>query len=216
MKKENTKILLHDVHYMPGVSSGYSHSECISCNCADEGICRNSVIVDPYARISNYEEFIQNYMTDNTIYNYCVGRIFSKFKVSELRANICGGYYGEEFDDVTVENADEINAAIIYMDSLLTDSDKIRYVLNLEYGYLLPELKTATFVISDITIDDIEPIMRKTDFMDPYSVFIDNVPIGVYKRLSNGLYRVIDGNHRLNNVRHRQINNFKILIALQK
>lgn len=125
---------------------------------------------------------------------YCLDRLFiinQMYDLNKYRVYATGGYYGEEIGGVNIE--DSTFRADVNKMLNMPDNEKIRFVLNREYGYLLPELEKADFVIEEINYADILP-------PDDYRRTVGDCElrsaiIGVYKRLGDK-YRIIDGHHR--------------------
>ena len=78
---------------------------------------------------------------------YCIDRICRAHKVYREEAwsiSVCGGYYGEELDvslDWSTKNS--IANALSALDGK-TDCEKVKSILEAEYGYLLDKLKPLT------------------------------------------------------------------------
>jgi hypothetical protein len=129
------------------------------------------------------------------------------------------GYYGPELDGYYFTNStkctDEILNYLIYFNNS-QDIDKIKHVLNLEYGYMLDSLKSKTLVeIKTLKKDDliignpdhyfkitISDNLRKmyTDIDTMMGIVIEH----------DGKYRLIDGYHRYKSNEHK--NEFDYII----
>jgi len=83
-------------------------------------------------------------------------------------------------------------------------SDKLKFCLNLEYGHILPELKTVDFEIISIYKTDIdfkklnqEHIEScKQEDLTHYSSHNYSLPRGIVKRKGD-TYTIVDGYHRI-------------------
>lgn len=91
----------------------------------------------------------------------------------------------------------------------LSSDDRIRYALEAEYGYVLPQLEEATFSVEKLSPRDV--ILPDTDTRDSerYNTLIQEennphtgfqysqaVVKGIVIPLGNGKYKLIDGRHR--------------------
>jgi hypothetical protein len=136
---------------------------------------------------------------DKTFIDYCLHRILAIEKIydpSLWEVNIVGGYYGQETDGGAFANKEKI---LNHCQELikLSPSDRIRYVLNLEYGYLLPELEKCDFAIEKIStgyITNVNNGYHKIK-IGTYNSKSYSLPIGIYLK-NNERYRLIDGWHR--------------------
>ena len=205
---------------------------CEESGCNDEGICRCGRIYDERATLINisditnniYDQFIspdsksgkrherisQIFYGGEEIDKYCINRIISHFKAwdpNNWTIGVVGGYYGEEIGGVELDKDvlyDIFDACSIVI-GFETIADKIRFVLNLEYGYILNELKNSDFELISIYKTDIDfdkmnkkhtENVRKENALyylpDSYSL-----PRGIVRKLKNGRYTIIDGFHRI-------------------
>lgn len=88
---------------------------------------------------------------------YCIERLFSihnVYDVSCWELSVKGGYYGEEINGAEFSNEDKLIADIYKVLSLDTD-DAIRYILEAEYGYVLPVLKDKTFSVYSLNLNEV-------------------------------------------------------------
>lgn len=185
-----------------------------NCHCPD--YCRCSVIVN-----IELTRFSMNNMIDillkninSQILKYSIDRIIRSSKLNENDFNLvtCGGYYGEEVDGLYLSEeknkflSDKISELIE-----LSDIDKIKYVLNLEYGHLLDVVKESI----DFSIENIN--MNNINFQDDYRKKIDvtenfydekfQLPRGIFVK-SGDRYRLIDGYHRV--MKAKSMNYFEV------
>lgn len=177
------------------------------CTCNDD-ICRCTTI----ERIWVYDvdvgravkKLYNKYHIDSTYIDmYCFDRICHAFKIydkSLYEVETGYGYYGEEVCGVWFENEDSIYSTYINSIDLETILEKVKYCLNLEYGYLIDCVKSATSAsIIEVSIDDIRiPQMeyfRKIDKEVVEDYKNRDLPVAVC--VKNGdKYRLIDGYHR--------------------
>ena len=209
---------------------GYDYKREYNCEnngCNEEGICRCSYIVD--ARIESidiirltehfYSEIIdtdpkktkRNKNLNSILYGvdideYCINRILTINKLWDkdiYDISISGGYYGEEIEtisilDSTLRKVEHDIEEIIDIDD---PSDKIKFLLQLEYGYLIENIENKK--LSFIEIDKSEIDFRNSE----HSINqIKNKNLNFYKyypylhgvvRKKLGMYKIIDGHHRI-------------------
>lgn len=137
--------------------------------------------------------------------SYCVDRLLSHYEYyNENNWEICTrwGYYGEEVESIRFARMGPLRADMLNLLKMLPN-DRIRFVLNKEYTYLLPELLNAKFEETIINVSDLDirsPLKKK------YSqYYIDyDLPMGIVEKTSNGKYRIIDGNNRVGENSHME------------
>jgi hypothetical protein len=205
-----------------------TRSNCISHGCDEEGICRCTTLENAHVvtvNIPSIANKIYNSIFDNSLSSkrnstinsilgdiskeidiYTIDRILRINKVYEptnWEVQVCGGYYGQEIDDVILENSvaqkieDQINEAF----SILDIKSRIEYLLILEYGKTLPDLKNLQYSIETVERDSIifgsDEHYRKvnTKNLEYYS---DKNYDGIrgIALVKDGKFRLIDGYHR--------------------
>jgi hypothetical protein len=219
-----------------------NHTSCSESGCDEEGICRCSTIHNAHVVSVNipnmvnhiYDNYFDNSISTkrNSIINSILGgvskeidiytidrilRINKAYKPSNWEVQVCGGYYGQEIDDVILEDdvAQKIEEQIDSAFDIIDLSKRIEYLLILEYGKILPELQGLTYSLETIERDNIifgsYSHFRKVNVkkLDHYSDKIYNGIRGI-ALLKNNKYRLIDGYHRCSTSENRVI---KILIA---
>jgi hypothetical protein len=143
------------------------------------------------------------------VQRYCVERILVAHKlydVSKYEVFVQSGYYGQEIGAVKLDGsvARECDKDIAKMLAMCGDRRRIAFVLELEYGYLLPVLKGKSFEIC--TVDKSELIFGQDDHYrrldkDVVASYSDDEwrkykhPRGICIR-DGDRFRVIDGYHR--------------------
>jgi len=203
---------------------------CESSGCNDDGICRCSKIVDPC--ITNIDilaitckiysdsllpdpiarkrdsKITSLFNIDNeVITKYCINRILTINKLylpSNWAYNICSGYYGEEIENIYIANIlhKKISIQLDELMALDDDSDRVRYVLNLEYGKVLEKIKNAKFIVaaiykSDIDFKKLNQNHIRNVKMSDTSYYADYfLPRGIISGIE-GNYKIIDGYHRI-------------------
>lgn len=149
--------------------------------------------------------------TTSFIDKYCFNRICRHYKIYDsdvYSVSTRSGYYGEEIDTITFDNEGLVKKSYEECKALSSDAKKILYVLRLEYGYLLEELKDITNAsiiktpLSSIQIPNKEVFVNieyvNTEFAIAGSYENYDLPWGIIMRKENGPgYRLIDGIHRL-------------------
>lgn len=143
---------------------------------------------------------------------YTIDRILRINKVWESHnwdIEVCGGYYGQEIEGVRLDNffANKLEQDILKALSIEDINKRIEFLLELEYGYLLPEMAGRKYSIVEIPKDDI--IMgsvehyKKVESKD-LKHYLDNVYNGIRGVVipSDSKYRLIDGYHRITSTKN--------------
>ena len=154
----------------------HTENYCEESGCYDEGICRCGIISCAFVtsvNLHNMTNHIYDSIFDKSksirrhkriasilyggelVDKYCIYRILSRYELYDKylwNVEVIGGYYGEEIGNVTLpdELFKEISTKCSEVVELETLEDKLRYVLTLEYGYLLPEFEKSNFKIIKI------------------------------------------------------------------
>lgn len=220
-------ILEKDFSWACQLSYDTEHS-CDEYGCNEEGICRCSVITNAQVtkvRFSDLNREVFDEYRDNSLltrrnnklnsllYNityhidwYTVNRILvinKLFLPHNWEIDIFNGYYGQEIGEVTIKKElakkidGEINQALDILDLKL----RMEFLLKLEYGDVLPELKNCRWEELEIDSDKIyygnsrhrDNVLSKE--LDFYS---DSQYKGIRGIVINkfGGYQLIDGYHR--------------------
>lgn len=175
--------------------NGSSCCENDYCRC---GVIENIVIksIDTDYLVSTFQDALlgkKHKWTD--VEKYCFGRLFTAMKMydtSKYSIHTCGGYYGEELDGASCDSWNEFEKEFKKMMEL-EDDDKIRFVLEKEYGHVLEELKDAKFEYRLVKYSDIMPPdnYRKVDG----ECYDFSSAIGICKQFGDK-YQIVDGHHR--------------------
>ena len=205
-----------------------TNRDCSAHGCDDEGICRcssienakvisiriPSVVNEIYANYFDNSLSTKRNSTINTILGgvtkeidiYTIDRILrinKAYEPTNWEVQVCGGYYGQEIDDVLLENSvaqkieDQINEAL----SIIDLTSRIEYLLMLEYGSILPALQGRQYSIETVERDSIifgsDEHYRKvnTKSLGHYSDKNYNGIRGI-ALVKDGKFRLIDGYHR--------------------
>ena len=147
---------------------------------------------------------------------YTIDRILRIHKVYDpinWVVEVQGGYYGQEIGDVIINDdlAKKLEEEIFEALSIDSLTERVEYLLNLEYGLILPELQDSLYEIVDLEKDDLHfgSISNKKSTLKEiensstktYGYFYDDRNYGKdsFKGIvieKDGKYRVIDGYHR--------------------
>ena len=219
--------------------------DCANSGCDEEGICRCGTIHDEAvtgADVSTmtekiYESFFEqgkaaerNDAINKVLYGigkdidiYCIDRILRSRKVwqeSAWKIEVCGGYYGEEIESVRLKDslAEEIEDQMMKAFALGTLKEKVEFLLELEYGKVLSELKGCRYEYETIEIADIifgseghlKQVKKKA--LDFYADRQYRGIRGIVKR-SGGKLKVIDGYHRISTTKFPKA---MVLVAYEK
>ncbi len=170
VKKEQKKpnyiddFLNQNFHYY-GVDVDFKRTQCGGSSCDKcDGYSRCSRIISTQVEFVNFN-LIMNSYTDETklseIEKYCLDRILRIEKLYDkdsFEVNTGRGYYGEEIESVhiTYEVKESIKNKLNEI-STLSDVEKIKKVLEYEYGYLLDSIKDASSVeLKEVSFDSIK------------------------------------------------------------
>jgi hypothetical protein len=209
----------------------YDYSDYRNCDaygCDDEGICRcgtienahvltvdiPSIVNEIYANHFDNSLATKRNSTINSILGgvskeidiYTIDRILrinKAYEPTNWEVQVCGGYYGQEIDDIILEDSvaqkieNQINEAL----SIIDLTSRIEYLLKLEYGNILPDLQNRQYSIETVERDSIifgsDEHYRKvnTKNLDHYS---DKNYHGIrgIALVKDGKFRLIDGYHR--------------------
>lgn len=205
-----------------------AYRDCNAHGCDEEGICRCETLENAHVLtvdIPSIVNQIYNSIFDNSLSSkrnsainsilggvskeidiYTIDRILrinKAYEPSNWEVQVCGGYYGQEIDDVLLENSvaqkieDQINEAL----SIIDLTSRIEYLLMLEYGNILPALQGRQYSLETVERDSIifgsDEHYRKvnTKSLDHYS---DKNYQGIrgIALFKDGKFRLIDGYHR--------------------
>ena len=169
--------------------------------------------IDGVRLVSANLESLAKKLTTTDFDTYCVERILTHYGLydnGKWTFDVREYYYGDEVFGAKPIYVQEIGQTI---DSCLrlSDNEKIPFILELEYGYLLNEVKNKSWSIRVVKREDIrfgsqyhktEPVERYEEYKLPVCVTIDT-PEGL---------TIIDGYHRLLSV---QKDKFSVIVGVQ-
>ena len=182
---------------------------------------RNSYFSDTKSSKRNSKiNFILGNITDD-IDIYTIDRILRINKAyykSNWEVQVCGGYYGEEIDDVILEDslAQQIENQLEEAFNITNLSLRMEYLLQLEYGYILPDIKGKKYEITHIERDkvifgsDNQYNKVASEELPHYSDKIYNSFRGIVIQKGDQ-YRIIDGYHRCFASENRMISVIKVV-----
>ena len=219
-----------------------NYTSCSESGCDEEGICRCSIIENAHVvsvNIPNMVNHIFDNYFDNSISSkrnstinsilggvskeidiYTIDRILrinEAHEPSNWDIQVCSGYYGQEIDGVILEDvvSSKIEKQIDDAFNIIDLTERIEYLLTLEYGNVLPELKGCKYSIEKVERDSIifgsDSHFRKVNEkkLDHYSDKNYNGIRGIAISKGDRL-RLIDGYHRCTTSEDRTV---KLLIA---
>lgn len=204
MKKQKSKPPLSSINFYwePGFKIKYENYR--SCqhgsDCCDNDYCRCGIIEN--AEVTEVGDITGCFETSNEFSKYCVDRLLVARKIwdsDKWEVRVQWGYYGQEIDGVYLKNAEAIENEVNKLLGL-SDADKLKYVLNLEYGYILDVLENKAFEICEVDKSSIifgqEGHYKKCDkdIVEKYRDY--ELPRGICVK-DGTKYRVIDGYHRI-------------------
>jgi hypothetical protein len=209
--------LQYDVEY------DYERSAC-TCDAYERGdYCRCTTIERAWVESINvklivnklYKKYCQEHSEIN---EYCFDRICSALRIYDknlYEVETCGGYYGEEIDGVYFENEEELVSAYNELLKLESDIEKIKYCLNLEYGYLIDKVKNATLAYIHNIHTGLIKLPQQEYFMRLSREVLEGyrdrkLPVAVCIK-NEDKYVLIDGYHRFIANKDKNINNIIVL-----
>lgn len=192
-------------------------------DCCDGDYCRCKKITNAYISKFLFDDVVNFLVKEahikNDIFIYCLDRVLRTLSLNKesFTVEYGRGYYGEEIYGIYLEEdlSKNINKCISEL-SNLSDLNKIKYVLNLEYGYILDSIKDCKNVeIVDLKVSDIilnESYRKKIFKIDEYYGKDFKLPRGLYLKESLNKFRLIDGYHRLSSAQLLKLDTIKGII----
>ena len=191
------------------------------CHCNDY-ICRCTTIERAWVEeifISSvvnklYKKFCKEHSEIN---EYCFDRICHALRIYDkdlYEVETGGGYYGEEVYGVYFDNEEQIFNAYAALTDLSSDIEKIKFVLNMEYGYLIDRVANTTSATIQ-KVDSKKIILPQQEYFIKLSkeVIEDykdrKLPVAVCIK-NEDKYILIDGYHRW--VANKDIDTVEIVV----
>lgn len=218
--------LQYDVEY------DYDRSPC-TCDAYERNdYCRCTTIDRAWVESINVQDIIHKLYRIHSkckehseINEYCFDRICSIFKIYDkdyYEVESCGGYYGEEIGGVYFENEEKIVEAYNKVLELISDIEKIKYILELEYGYLIDRVTDSTVATIKIVNTEKIKLPQKEYFVRLNKDIIEDykdrkLPVAVCVEEKDRFYDVfdryilIDGYHRFVANKNRNVNKIIVL-----
>jgi len=211
MFKDKTKQLIESLSQPNQCADfGWSRTKCAkSSDC--HPICECTTV--RCARIKKiYPERVVHRIIPNkdrlaSILAYCIERIFrfgGGYDICNWIPRTAPGYHGHEVIGASM-GLSVIRRIQHHVDMLfeMNDAERMEYVLDIEYGKLLPQLIDANWRVAKMSSKDI--IIRQEKYyksglqksiLKTYNEHCYCLPIGVCFDSGDELYRLIDGHHR--------------------
>ena len=180
-------------------------------NCHCDSICRCSVITGGRVTTIDIDAIAAELAAGHTsgtktlpaqdrkLLTYAIGRVLSANRIWETHnwdIRIGRGYYGEEVTGVLYTGDGDIDRTISRLLTTTSTADWIKIALEAEYGYVLDELRNATFDVQKLSLADIHIAHRgKRDMRDTKPTDICGLVTA-----DGGRWRLVDGHHRIANV----------------
>ena len=209
VKKENERIIIdnicNDISYY--VDYDYSSTECTG-NCDD--FCRCSKITNLHCTsgvdreswidsTSSYLAEINSSFRDHSSL-YFLDRLYSIAKMFDknlFNIETRGGYYGEEIGKTTFQNHHMIVSGIKFLSKNSGLKERIEYLLDLEYSFILENLNDRNYSIEKINLEDVEAGAIKHIKRAETEQYKTYKGIPSFLCIQEGTkYRLIDGYHR--------------------
>ena len=205
------------------VEYDYERSEC-TCNAYENGdYCRCTTIDHAWVESIDVKDIINKLYTKyckepSEINEYCFDRLCTALKIYDkdyYTVESCGGYYGDEIEGVYFENEEKLVTAFMQVLALETDIEKIKFILNFEYGYLIDKVSNSTVAyIAKVNTSLIDLPQVEYFFKLDRTVIEDyknrKLPIAVCTECG-GRYGLVDGYHRFVANKDRATNKIIVL-----
>jgi hypothetical protein len=215
--------LQYDVEY------DYERSTC-TCDAYERGdYCRCTTIERAWVEAIDIERVINKLYTmyckeHSEINEYCFERICMVMKIydkNNYEVESCPGYYGEEIGGVYFEKEEELVDTYNELLKLESDIEKIKYVLELEYGYFIDRVSIKTSAKIEVVNTEKIKLPQQEYFMKLSKEVIEDyknrkLPVAVCIKEKDRFhdvfdrYILIDGYHRF--VANKDRNVSKIIV----
>lgn len=184
--------------------------EILNDDCVCENVCKCYTIVDPVVtdiNIKTMSSRINAYLNVQATFHkkvnlYFIDRILRLNKIydnSNYRVTVASSYYGEEIQGIYLKNevATRIQTQLTNLVNEDTFTEQVKYLLTLEYGYLIDTLKNKKFFVEEIHINDLK--LREELDVKLFNSYndrnYDNIRC-IVEKTTHG-YKIIDGHHRV-------------------
>ena len=191
-----------------GIEYDYERSRCI---CHDWP-CRCTTIQNTWIESININKVMTEFLHNNFIKInnlteidlYCFDRICRVNNIWDkdlYEVEVRPGYYGEEIDGVFFANEKKIVSEFDELLKLNSDIDKIKYILKLEYGYVIDSITNChNVIVTSCSPKSVISPQREyyhrleKEVVESYRDY--KIPCAVCKK-SGDKYLIIDGYHRV-------------------
>lgn len=230
MKTKTITKIFERTNLQYNVEYDYDRSAC-TCDAYERGdYCRCTTIERAWVESIDVKDIINKLYTKyckehSEINEYCFDRICSALRIYDkdyYEIETCGGYYGEEIGGVYFEKEEELVNTYNELLNLKSDIEKIKYVLELEYGYLIDRLTyTTSATIEEVNTEKIKLpqaeyfIKLSKDVVEDYKN--RKLPVAVCIKNKDryfeafDTYTLIDGYHRFIANKDRATNRIIVL-----
>lgn len=210
-------------------------TDCESWGC--DTICRCSSISNEVVNSVNVEsisKFIYELYFDNSVQSnrnikidslitgvdeyfnfYTIDRILRINKIydsSSWDINVTNGYYGDEIESVNLKEdiAEKIQNQLSVIFDVSNFSDRVKYLLKLEYGYILNDLKELEFHVEEVdkSLIYFGSKNHQKNVSEKYLEFYNDINYSLIRGVvikSDNRYRLIDGYHRCSKTNKNKI-----------
>lgn len=230
MKTKTITKIFEKTNLQYEVEYDYDRSEC-TCNAYERhDYCRCTTIERAWVESIDIKSVIDKLYTKyckehSEINEYCFDRICVALKIYDkdyYEVESCWGYYGEEIDGVYFENEEKIFNAYNELLKLENDIEKIKYVLELEYGYLIDRVSIKTSAKIEVVNTEKVKLPQQEYFMKLSKEVIEDyknrkLPVAVCIKEKDRFhdvfdrYILVDGYHRFVANKERATNKIVVL-----
>jgi len=230
MKTKTITKIFERTNLQYEVEYDYDRSAC-ACDAYERGdYCRCTTIERAWVESINIKRVVDKLYTKyckehSEVNEYCFERICVALKIYDkdyYEVESCGGYYGEEIDGVYFEDEEKIFNSYNELLKLGSDIEKIKYVLELEYGYLLDRVNIKTSAKIEVVSTEKIKLPQQEYFMKLSKEVIEDyknrkLPVAVCIKEKDRFYDafdryiLIDGYHRFIANKERKTNKIIVL-----
>ena len=213
-----------------GVEYDYERSACTCDAYERHDYCRCTTIERSWVESIDVKAVVKYlydryFREDSEINEYCFDRICSAYKIYDkdyYEVESCCGYYGEEIGGVYFENEEKVVEAYNELLGLKSDLEKIRYVLKLEYNYLIDRvLYVTSATIEEVSTEKIK-LPQQEYFVKLSKKVIEDykdrkLPVAVCIKHKDRFhdvfdtYTLVDGYHRFVANQYKKVNKIIVL-----
>lgn len=227
------KKLPDNFYWSTGIDCQYDRTDCTEeCSNSDDFCCRCTEIIDVKISI-DYDMFFQNLCDKKELTNkrdkrgsieissikeYVLHRLVNLLKPDDFKANIYGGYYGEEIDSVTFNTSEHFFPHIFnLLNNYDYDDNKGIYLcLEQEYGYVLDKIKDKTWKMQMVDINEIDADGYKKNSLETIQKYKESViELTVMAEKINNKFKLIDGYHRFSAAKAIGLKKIKVIFPYE-